>query len=144
MMAVPGFSVTELLQATNKAKQIYDAFRDEYDRAPARIKEVVDTCNYLHRVLQDCQSLLHVYGEVCPQVDNSSRKLDECDAFIQKYRSLKPGTQHSNAVHTSSNNTCNVWQTTRLAFDDQTARDLKDGLQLEIQKLLLFIVVFAM
>jgi hypothetical protein len=65
-MVTPGFAVTELLQAIKKAKQIYDAFRDEYDRAPARIKEVVDTCKYLHGVLVDCKSLLDMYGEVYP------------------------------------------------------------------------------
>ncbi|MCJ1477787.1 hypothetical protein MMC13_006460 [Lambiella insularis] len=147
-MAGPGFSVTELLQAINKGKDIYNAFRDEYENAPARICELIDTLNYLTAVLQDVQSLLDQYGDVYPQEANFGRKLDEVEAFIGKYKTLKraygeTAAKKSFAVKVRGT-WLQAWQTAHYALDDQRARDLKDGLQLEIQKLLLFILVFAL
>ena len=147
-MTVPGFSVTDLLQAINKGKQIYDTFRGEYENAPARIRELVDTSSYLVDVLQDVQSLLDQYGDVYPQEANFGRKLDEVGAFIDKYKALKREYGESTAAQSIGAKALRTWQqalqTTHYAFDDQRARDIKDGLQLEIQKLLLFILVFAL
>jgi hypothetical protein len=142
-MAAPGFSVTELIVAIDKCITIYRAFTDEYESAPARIKELVDTCKYLHDVLKDFKSL-----NVYPQEHGFLRKLDECDAFINKYRSLKQDYLKSMGVPTITARIRIAWeqacQTGRYAVDDVRARELKDGLSLEIHKLMLFILVFAL
>jgi len=123
-------------------------FRDEYESAPARIRELVETSNYLADVLQDIQSLLDQYGDIYPQEANFGRKLDEVDNFIEKYKALKRDygklatTQRFGAK--ARKTWQQAWQTTQYAFEDQRARDLKAGLQLEIEKLLLFILVFAL
>ena len=143
-----GFSIPDLLQGIAKAKNIYDTFTDEYESAPARIKELVDTAKYLHDVLQDCQILLEQSGDAYPHEATFDRKLDECEAYIKQYKALKEDhleavtrqTFASRLLHTSQR----VLQTTQFAFDDQRAKDLKDGLQLEIQKLLLYILVVAL
>lgn len=76
-----GFSVTELIQAIAKCKNIYDTFTDEYESAPSRIKEFVDTCKYLRDILEDFQSVL---GDIYPQGISFGRTLDECNAFIKE------------------------------------------------------------
>jgi hypothetical protein len=144
-MAAPGFSVSELIQAIAKCKNIYDAFTDEYESAPARIKELVDTCKYLRDILEDFVAIL---GDAYPQENHFLRRLEECDAFIQRYRSLKQGYLASVAETTITSRIRQqwemVWQTGRFALDGDRARGLRDGLSLEIQKLVLFILVFAL
>jgi len=46
-MAVPGYSLFELYQTAKNAKQIWNAFTDEFENAPARVRELVETCDYL-------------------------------------------------------------------------------------------------
>jgi hypothetical protein len=144
-MSGPGFSIPELIQAISKCKNIYDTFRDEYESAPARIRDLVDTCKYLRDVLEDIKSTV---GDVYSQEHSFGRKLDECNAFISKYKSLKEDYLRSEGEATMTamlrQKWEQVWQTTTYAFDSDRARDLKDALSLEIQKLVLFILVFAL
>lgn len=88
-----GFSVTELAGAALKLKEICNAFFDEYENAPARISELVETCNYLSTVLEEFGALL---GDSYPQETTFKRKLDECYTFITKYSALK--RQHLSEV----------------------------------------------
>jgi hypothetical protein len=84
-MSVPGFSITELARAAQKLKEICNAFFDEFENAPARISELVETCNYLSTVLEEFGALL---GDSYPQETTFKRKLDECYTFITKYSAL--------------------------------------------------------
>ena len=147
-MTTPGFSVTELLKAARRAKGIWDSFADEYENAPAKLKELVDTCKYLHDILHDFSALLGYYDQIYPQEGSFGRKLEECERFIDKYKTLKEGfiTKRPNVTFGAKLLTAplQAFQTTRYSFDDQRARDLKDGLSLEIQQLLLFCVVSAL
>lgn len=144
-MASPGFSLTELIQAIAKCKSIYDAFTDEYESAPAKIRDLVDTCKYLRDILKDFQSTV---GDGYSQEHSFGRKLDECNVFINKYKSLKQEYLVSAGETTITarlrTNWERAWQTGKYAFDGERARDLKDALSLEIQKLVLFILVFAL
>jgi len=144
-MSGPGFSVTELFQAIAKCKDIYNSFKDEYECAPSKIKELVDTCKYLRDLLEDFQSIL---GDSYQQGISFERTLDECEAFIEKYKSLKEDYLTSINATTITSRARNAWdrawQTGQFAFAGDRARYLKDALSLEIQKLVLFILVFAL
>jgi hypothetical protein len=147
-MANPGFSLTELVQAIAKCKDIYDTFTDEYENAPARIRELVDTVNYLRSVLADLKSLLEYHHDVYLQQQSFARKLDECQRFIKDYGALAEGYLISIGERSFTDRVRRTWerawQTTQYAFDDDRARDLKDSLSLEIQKLVLFILFFVL
>jgi len=93
-MSVPGFSITELAQAARKLKGICNAFFDEFENAPARISELVETCNYLSTVLEEFGALL---GDSYPQETTFKRKLDECYTFITKYSALNRQHLHEAA-----------------------------------------------
>jgi hypothetical protein len=140
-----GFSVTEIAQAIAKCKNIYDTFTDEYESAPARIRDLVDTCRYLRDVLENFTSAVN---SIYSQEHRFRRKLDECDAFINKYKSLKVDYLLSAGEATMTDRLRQIWeegwQTGKYAFNGDRARDLKDGLSLEIQKLVLFILVFSL
>ena len=166
-MAVPGYSLFELYQTAKNAKQIWNAFTDEFENAPARVRELVETCDYLSQVLFDFTSLLEQYEETYPQERSFDRKLLECQAFINRYWSLKAGYLTELQTHRLGSGSRRTWmqvwytalplslqnntsaknhdrQTARYACDDRRAQELRDGLSLEIQKLLAFTVVFAL
>ncbi|KAF2468447.1 uncharacterized protein BDR25DRAFT_344192 [Lindgomyces ingoldianus] len=147
-MATPGYSLFELYQTAKKAKQIWNAFTDEFENAPTRVRELIETCDYLSKVLCDFTSLLEEYEEAYPQEESFDRKLLECQAFIDRYWSLKGDYLTELQTHRlglgSRRTWKQVWQTTRYAYDNKRAQELKDGLCLEIQKLLAFTVVFAL
>lgn len=162
-MAVPGYSLFELYQIAKNAKQIWNAFTDEFESAPARVRELVETCDYLSQVLFDFTSLLEQCEETYPQERSFDRKLLECQTFIDRYLSLKAGYLTELQTSGSRRTWMQVWytalplslqsntsaknhgrQTARYACDDRRAQELRDGLSLEIQKLLAFTVVFAL
>jgi hypothetical protein len=148
VFVTPGYSVEEIYEAGRKAKNIYNDFHDEYELAPTRIKDLVDTCDYLSRVLQDFAALLEQYGDTYPQANTFDHKIEDCRVFIASYRSLKHKFLSEVESHTFSGRFrqtwTQVWQTKRFSFDDNRAQMLKDGLSLEIQKLLTFILLFAL
>jgi hypothetical protein len=94
MAVAPGFSVSELWAAGRKAKKIYDAFFGEYDNAPDRIKELVDTCSYLNHVLGEVATILGEYGDTYSEEQAFKRKLQECEAFLSDYSALKKGYEN--------------------------------------------------
>ena len=166
-MATPGYSIFELYQTAKQAKQIWSAFTDEFESAPARIRELVETCDYLSQVLFDLTSLLEQYEETYPQERSFDRRLRECQAFIDRYWSLKADYLTKLQTHRLGSGSRRTWiqvwytalplslqsntsaknhdrQTARYAYEDGRAQELRDGLSLEIQKLLAFTMVFAL
>lgn len=139
-MGAPGYSVNDLLKAISKCKDIYDAFAGEYDNAPARIQDLVDTCRYLHDVLGNIQWMFgdHNY----PQESAFVSRLAECEDFIHHYQHLKKDFQKAHG--TRKDRWLAAWETTKYAFDHDRAEKLKHALSLEMQKLMLFILVFAL
>jgi hypothetical protein len=148
VLVPPGYSVEEISEAGRKAKSIYNDFHDEYEHAPTRIKDLVDTCDYLSRVLQDFAALLEQYGDTYPQENTFDRKIEDCRVFIANYWSWKHTFISEVENHTFSGKLrqtwTQVWQTKRFSISDERAQVLKDGLSLEIQKLLTFILLFAL
>jgi hypothetical protein len=116
----PGHSVEEIYAAGRKAKKIYDDIHDHYEHAPSPVKDLVDTCDYLSRILQDFATLLEQYGDTYPHEHTFDRKIEDCRIFV---------------AH---------WQTSHSSFNGKQAQALKDGLSQEIHKLLTFILLFAL
>jgi hypothetical protein len=147
-MSLPGFSITEILQAISKCKTLYDTFTDEYESAPARIRDLVDTCKYLHDILDFYCKILDSYGLSYAQASSFTRKLDECSAFIKRYKALKQDYLRSIGQSTITTRLRHgweqTWQTAKYAFDNNRASSLQAALGLEIQKLVLFILLFSL
>lgn len=69
-----------------------------------------------------------------------TRKLEECDNFIRKHCTLVPeASEIGSPVRVRK-----IWHTLRYAFEDQEAKKINDGLQVEMQKLMLFILTLAL
>jgi hypothetical protein len=138
-----GVGLLDIVTVLKKCKDIYTAFNSEYESAPARVQELADTCRYLTNVYNDVRA---VDGGAFPQELNQTfgRKLEECNDFLSKYRSLKNeylAEQRSVSITDRMRDQWEkAWQTGRYAASGKTAKDLRDALELEINKLLLFIM----
>ena len=142
-MAQPGFSISELVVAIAAAKKVYNSFFHAYESAPAKIQDLTDTLRYFRDALIDLETILRHYGTFYHGQLSFTRKLEECEAFLQEYSELRP--EHSTAPNetTTRQKVRWVWQTTKLAFDDATT-SLRDGLSLELEKLTNFFMRFIM
>src|SRR5262249_34097998 len=90
--AIPTMSLgvgLEIATVIAKCKHIYTTFTNEYESAPARVQELVDTCRYLTNVLGDVEAVVGDGGVSRELHGTFERKLKECDGFIAKYRKLK-------------------------------------------------------
>ncbi|KAI8629680.1 hypothetical protein F5Y19DRAFT_484584 [Xylariaceae sp. FL1651] len=129
-MTSPGFSVTELLKAIKKCKDIWDAFTDEYKNAPARVQKLVKTCKYLHDVLLDIKSVI---GDNYPQQASFLCTLQECEQFINKYRHLKEEYIHKEGGTSSKqrlrDNWLRIWETTKHEKQRETAGTISNDSQ---------------
>ena len=91
-------------------------------------------------MLNESEALLSRCARAFPSRDTLTRKLKECDSFIRSHRSpvREPG------VAGSPIRIRRIWTPLRNAFEDNQAKNINDGLQVEMQKLMLFIVTLAL
>lgn len=121
-------------------QRIYDTFFDEFDEAPARVQELLSTVKYLSDILQESEALLASCNRTFPGQDTFTRKLEECDQFIRKRCTRVPeSSEIGSPVRVRK-----IWHTPSSAFEDQEAQRINDGLQVEMQKLVLFILTLAL
>jgi len=138
-----GVGVLDILAVIVKCKEIYTSFAAEYASAPARVQELVDTCRYLTDVFGDVTA---VDGGGVPKELHRTfvRKLQECNDYIDKYRSIKAEYLAECRSATIPDRLVGhweaAWQTGRYAFASKSAKELRDALELETVKLLLYIM----
>jgi hypothetical protein len=125
-MASPGFSISELITAAAKTKQVYDAFFHKYDNASNRVRDLRDTVDLFRLNLANHQWLLEQSGRTYPGLDAFNRTLAECNDFIEKYKRLLDGagTKPRDTIRTIG------W-----TFEDRHISTLTRQLQLHIQAL---------
>ncbi|KAF1982390.1 hypothetical protein K402DRAFT_424657 [Aulographum hederae CBS 113979] len=143
MSAFSGVSITEVIVTFKKLKEVYDTFNDEYDGADNRIKELFETSNLLHDVLEEAEVLLAHWNRTFPAQESFVMKLKELDHFIKKYSTLvpvKPGQEVTSEYPPPKWK--RRWQITRFAFDD--AEKLKNDLSREMQQLVTFVTFLAL
>ncbi|OCK75628.1 hypothetical protein K432DRAFT_429280 [Lepidopterella palustris CBS 459.81] len=141
-MSFPSFSIPEIIRAIETATRIYDAFFDNYDNASARIRDLADTVKYLRDILSCFHALFAQYGGVFPAEASFEKCLEECDAFLKKFRMLRPDNAAQGTGNLQQISRW-VWQTARFALADDQAQRLEKRMSLEIQKLVPFILLFA-
>ena len=87
-MAQPGFSLSELLHATEKVIEICEAFSSKQNNARKRIQELADTVAIFRTNLLDQQWILESTGRHYPGHQGFAKLLEECSDFIRKYGSV--------------------------------------------------------
>ena len=142
-MSVPGFSVTELLQALKQAKKIVDCFADEFESASSRVTELKDTLDFSFDILYQVQTIVRSYGVQFPGAQTFGKRLQETERFIGRYLDVLPNSRERNETrYRLKHGIKATWQTIQFSFDE-TAHQLNNGLIMEMQKLQTWILVSA-
>jgi hypothetical protein len=145
-MSAPGVGIQDIVNIISKCKDIYTAFAGEYDSAPQRVQELVDTCTYLTNVFSALAVIDGAGAGGVPQELHRTfaRKLEECNSFIKTYHALKKDYLNDARSATLTGRLVGAWKTTwqtgRYAFEGKKAKELRDALDLETGKLLLFVM----
>ena len=116
-MAVPGFSVTDLIQAASHFKIVYDGFFSKHSNSASLIRDLADH-------IQEFQTNLQAHKEVIesrgleysnPGYVAIKRTLDECEDFLNKY----------SAVLEKKISVERLWRTGRLQYEQDTVARLQ-------------------
>ncbi|KAF2728835.1 hypothetical protein EJ04DRAFT_86396 [Polyplosphaeria fusca] len=93
-MAAPGYSVSELIKAAKFCLSVFDAFFDQYDNAPARLRELAQLIQTFREILEQNQETLKRKNTSYPGHDGLKRTLEACERFIKKFKSVCDGKGH--------------------------------------------------
>ena len=87
-MAVPGFSVTDLIQALGQAKLLYDAFFDKYTNSAVQVKHLADDIKRFQANLQEHINIVERGGLEYSGYAAASQTLASCYCFLHEYKDI--------------------------------------------------------
>ncbi|KAK5724655.1 hypothetical protein LTR15_004702 [Elasticomyces elasticus] len=140
-MAGPGYSVTDLIQAVKKVKDIYDAFFDEYQNAPRKLGELQKELQRLQEELQGLKQIEQETGKSYTGRDALQSTLDECETFLESHKSA---LVRSRAGLGRSDTTLRVLKTGLFAFEQENFERLLDNLSRRRIELIGFYVLLLL
>lgn len=131
-----GYNISEFFAAAAAAKKLWDAYFDDYDNAPNRVKELCNTIQFVKDTLARYGALFQRVGEKEPAsaLVSVTAKLKECDDFLGKYSGLQSYDESGQRGSKGAWRLRRVWQPGLYAFDS-SAKNLSSALGLEMQKL---------
>jgi hypothetical protein len=89
-----GTQVSELIKAVKACRSVLDAFFDQYDNAPARLRELSQLVSTFEDILQQNYDILKRQNTTYPGHEGLKRTLEECTAFLRTYKSLCDKKSH--------------------------------------------------
>lgn len=108
-MAVPGFSVNDLIQALGQAKRVYDAFFSEYANTAAQVRDLADDIEQFHKNLTKHQQIVEERGLEYSGYAGVKRTLDSCYRFLDDYKEVLDRRRRKSVV--------GAFKTTRFIFE---------------------------
>jgi hypothetical protein len=87
-MAVPGFSVSDLIQALGQVKMVYDAFFNEYTNAASQVRDLADHIEQFRKNLQDHKEIVDEAGLEYSGYEAVQRTLESCYRFLEDYKEV--------------------------------------------------------
>lgn len=117
-MAVPGFSVTELIQAAGHFKIVYDGFFSKHSNSASKIRDLADHIQEFQTNLQAHKEVIESRGLEYSNLGYGAikRTLDECEDFLNKY----------SAVLDKKISAERFWRTGRLQYELDTVARLQN------------------
>src|SRR5579871_5749056 len=112
-MAVPGFSITELIQAARHVKTAYNAFFSEESKSPALLLELANDIKLFENNLEKHKTITE--GVDRPIYDAVKLTLDQCATFLNEYKILLEGKKVTPGA---------AWKTVRYAYDQDKVNRL--------------------
>lgn len=128
-MALPGFSVTELIQALGQAKSIYDAFFNEHTKSSVQVRGLANEIEQFRQNLKTHQGILEKHRLTYSGYDDIKTTLDSCHRFLDKYRIIL-GERRSSFT--------GAFKTAKYVFDADEVQKLRDELARHHQNIMSF------
>jgi hypothetical protein len=119
MAVVPGFSVTELIQAVAHAKTVYDSFFDKYTNSASQLRDLADHIEQFQTNLQVHKIAIESRGLEYKGYVAIKRTFDECEEFINKYK----------AVLDDKISVGKIWRTGRFQYEKETIARLQKNIE---------------
>ena len=112
-MAVPGFSVTDLIQALGQVKIVYDAFFNEYTNSASQVRDLADHIEQFRKNLQDHKEIAEESGLEYTGYEAVQRTLESCYRFLDEYKEVLDKGRKKSVVATLNKG----YKTARFAFE---------------------------
>jgi hypothetical protein len=119
-MSVPGFSVSDLIQALYHAKLVYDAFFDEYSNSASEVRDLAEEIDQFRKNLVQHQETFDARGVKVSGYEGMKRTLEGCQRFLVNYKELLDSKRKRSLVAS--------FKTVKFAYDDEIKR-LRDQIQ---------------
>jgi hypothetical protein len=116
-MAGPGFSITELIQALGKVKDIYDAFCNEYTSSASQLRDLNNDIHQFHTNLEHHKKILVARGLGYSGYEAVQRTLEQCRKFLEPYDVVKKGRKMS---------AMGALKTVQFVFEEKEINRLRD------------------
>jgi hypothetical protein len=116
-MAVPGFSVSDLIQALGQAKIVYDAFFNEYTNSAAQVRDLADDIEQFRNNLQKHRNIVEQSGLEYSGYAAVQRTLDSCYRFLDDYKDVLDRRRRKSVV--------GAFKTARFAFEQEEVNRLR-------------------
>ncbi|KIN05145.1 hypothetical protein OIDMADRAFT_177451 [Oidiodendron maius Zn] len=116
-MAVPGFSVSDLIQALSHAKTVYDAFFNEYTSSASQLRDLRDDLEQFRHNLKEQKKILDAHGIEYPGVESVQRTVNAYNRFLERYKSVLDNQRRKSVVGT--------FKTAKFVFDTDEVSSLR-------------------
>jgi len=137
-----GVNIPEILRGIKRAHDIHENFFDPFNAAPEQIRLLVNTSKDAHDVLQESELLLRQCNRPYPGQDSFNKRLKETQTFIKRYCEWKDIP--SDDMNDSPPRVRKTWKTFKYSWEDKKTKQLHNGLMIEMQKFIQFILVLAL
>lgn len=118
-MAVPGLSVTDLIQAVGHAKTVYDGFFDKYSNSASQFRDLADHIEQFQTNLQTHKEIIESRGLEYSGYVAIKRTFDECEDFLNKYK----------AVLDKKASVEKIWRIGRFQYEQDTVARLQKKIE---------------
>lgn len=116
-MAVPGFSVNDLIQALGQAKTVYDAFFNEYTNTASQLRDLADDIEQFRINLVEHEKITKAHGLEYSGYQSVQRTLKQCYSFLDKYKAVIDERSRKSVV--------GAFKTAKFAFDTDGVEKLR-------------------
>jgi hypothetical protein len=120
-MAVPGFSVSELIQALGQAKNVYDAFFNEYKNSASQVKDLADDIEHFRNNLLQHKEIVEQGGIEYSGYEAVQRTLGACYRFLDDYKEVLDPRRRKSFV--------GALKTARYAFEQDEVNRLRSQIE---------------
>lgn len=118
-MAVPGFSVNDLIDAAVQVKVVYDAFFNKNTNSATQLRDLI---NEIDRFAQNLERNREAFGRVgldYEDFDAIRHTLYKCNEFLDKYKSVLATKRGPEAM----------WRIAKFPYSKEYVQELRSALR---------------